>query len=92
MKMKDTRLSLNLTQAELAEKFGVSSTTIARWERGEVVPEATGMLELALEALQTRAVLGSDEYAARRQKVKQSVQNTLNDARKRVKHPQTAVV
>ena len=30
------RLKLGFTQAQLAEKVGVASNTVARWERGEL--------------------------------------------------------
>lgn len=89
--IKSVRLALNLTQAELAERFGVSSTTLARWERGEVTPEAPGMLALALEALETRLLLDSDEFVSRKERIKLNTKKTLNDARKRVKHPQQVV-
>lgn len=85
--VKSARLALNLTQAELAELFGVSSTTLARWERGEVTPDAPGMLDLALEALQMKALLNSDEFIERKGTIKRSIEKTLNDTRQRVKHP-----
>lgn len=49
--IRETRANLKLTQAELGEKLGTSSTTIARWERGEIKPEHPEMLELALFGL-----------------------------------------
>jgi transcriptional regulator with XRE-family HTH domain len=49
--IKQQRLFLNLTQAELAAKLGVSALTVSRWERGEVSPDAPPMLQLALHQL-----------------------------------------
>jgi len=86
--LRHQRISLNLTQEELAKILGVTSTTLARWERGESKPDAEGMLELAMEALQARAILGDSERAERRNKIKASVGDTLKQARKRVKHSQ----
>jgi transcriptional regulator with XRE-family HTH domain len=54
------RMALNLTQEELGSKLGVSGNTVARWERGEVVPESTKMLELAFEGLMAREILRTD--------------------------------
>ena len=34
------------TQAELAEKLGLSDKTISKWENGRGLPDATNMLEL----------------------------------------------
>jgi transcriptional regulator with XRE-family HTH domain len=50
--IKQKRLALNLTQEELAEKFGVERNTVARWERGAIVPQAKGMLSLAFQTLE----------------------------------------
>lgn len=34
--LRTLRTALGLTQVQLAEQLGVTSTTVARWERGEV--------------------------------------------------------
>jgi len=50
--LRDTRKRLNLTQEDLAVHLGVSTNTVARWERGEhPIPD---YLELALEGLEVR--------------------------------------
>lgn len=91
--LKKRRLALNMTQTELAETFGVTSTTLAKWERGDGVPQAPGMLELALEALETRQLLDSPEFSRKVEQVKSRVAKTsemvreLGDDRQRVKHP-----
>jgi len=33
--LKSTRLGLGLSQAELAKKFGVSTSAVCRWEKGQ---------------------------------------------------------
>ncbi len=50
--IKQKRIALNLTQEELAEKFGVERNTVARWERGVIAPQAIGMLRLAFQSLE----------------------------------------
>lgn len=47
--LKRRRTALNLTQAALALKLGVTPNTVARWERG-LVP-LPPMLSLALTAI-----------------------------------------
>ena len=39
------RLAMEFTQSQFARKIGVSRNTIARWERGEIIPPK--MAELA---------------------------------------------
>jgi transcriptional regulator with XRE-family HTH domain len=63
--IKRQRLALNLRQEDLAAIFGVTRNTVARWERGEVQPDAPGMLRLALEALRLRHAFGPDSELSR---------------------------
>jgi transcriptional regulator with XRE-family HTH domain len=50
--LKASRARLKMTQVQLADALNVTPTTIARWERGEVQPEAPAMLRLALAQLE----------------------------------------
>jgi DNA-binding transcriptional regulator YiaG len=45
--VKCARKLLGITQFELAQKLGVISTTISRWERGEAKPTNPALLLLA---------------------------------------------
>lgn len=45
------RVTRGLTQVQLAERLGVTSTTVARWERGEMEIAQPTMLRLALERM-----------------------------------------
>lgn len=36
--LKSARVNVNMTQAEAAEKIGVSKDTVQKWERGKTVP------------------------------------------------------
>lgn len=47
MRIKEFRMSANLTQLELADKLGVQRTTITMWETGEVMPRADKLPEIA---------------------------------------------
>lgn len=50
-KLRKVRDDLQLTQAQLAEKLGVSANTVARWERDEMaIPP---YLELALKQIES---------------------------------------
>jgi len=59
--IREKRIALNLTQEELAKKFGVERNTVARWERGAIVPQAIGMLRLAFQSLEIAKSLEKSE-------------------------------
>lgn len=54
MNIRATREKLKLTQVELAEHLGVAGNTVARWERGELIPESVKLVELALFGLEIK--------------------------------------
>ena len=45
--LKHLRKSEGLTQEQLAERFGVSSRTVSRWETGSNMPDLDMLIELA---------------------------------------------
>lgn len=45
--LKSLRKANNLTLEELAEKLGVSRQTVAKWEKGETVPDIENCIALA---------------------------------------------
>jgi transcriptional regulator with XRE-family HTH domain len=47
-KLKELRNELGITQKELGALLGISSNTIARYERNEVQPQHSKTLELAI--------------------------------------------
>lgn len=44
-KLKTARISLGLTQAELAKSIGVSSDCVSRWERGRFPPALPDLIK-----------------------------------------------
>lgn len=45
--LKDLRKERNLTQEEIAGKFGVSQRSVSRWENGNTMPDISILIELA---------------------------------------------
>lgn len=45
--LRELRKEKELTQEQLAEKFGVSSRSVSRWENGNTMPELSILVELA---------------------------------------------
>ncbi|MBR3168048.1 MAG: helix-turn-helix domain-containing protein [Erysipelotrichaceae bacterium] len=45
--LKELRKEKNLTQEQLAEKFGVAGRTVSRWETGNNMPDLSVLVELA---------------------------------------------
>lgn len=45
--IKKCRLEMGMTQAELAEKVGVSDKTVSKWEKGYTVPKSIVFAKLA---------------------------------------------
>ncbi len=45
--LRELRKEKELTQEQLAEKFGVSSRSVSRWENGSTMPDLSILVELA---------------------------------------------
>ena len=45
--LRELRKEKSLSQEQLAEKFGVSSRSVSRWENGNTMPDISVMIELA---------------------------------------------
>ena len=46
-KLKELRISRNLSQMQLAVKTGISQSAIAKWELGKTEPTASAIITLA---------------------------------------------
>jgi transcriptional regulator with XRE-family HTH domain len=55
VQLRITRKAAGLTQAELAERLGVTANTLARWERGQLRPRNPRVVVRVLAGLTTRA-------------------------------------
>lgn len=71
--IREKRIALNLTQEELAERFGVKRNTVARWEQGAIVPQAIGMLRLAFQSLEVEKGLADCEIETLRDDLTEKV-------------------
>lgn len=45
--LKELRNEKNLTQEQIAEKFGVSQRSVSRWENGNTMPDISVLIELS---------------------------------------------
>ena len=45
--LKELRKDHNLTQEQIADKFGVSQRSVSRWENGNTMPDISILIELA---------------------------------------------
>ena len=45
--LKELRKDNNLTQEQIADKFGVSQRSVSRWENGNTMPDISILIELA---------------------------------------------
>lgn len=59
--LKFIRIAIDMTQSELAKALGVSSQTVARWEKGQV--ELPGPADRMLRVLVLVAMLPDEELA-----------------------------
>jgi len=55
--IKQKRISLGLTQGQLAKILGVSPNTLARWERGELKPRSIGAILITLDKLHENFII-----------------------------------
>jgi DNA-binding transcriptional regulator YiaG len=56
--IKEMRLKLGMTQEELAQKLGVSFTSVNRWENGQTKPSKLARKQLELLATDNAAKKG----------------------------------
>ena len=47
MRIKERREALGLTQAQLADRMGVTTTAVRKWETGQALPSADKLPALA---------------------------------------------
>ena len=61
--LKQRRIELNLTMAEVADKVGVSEATISRWESGDIANMRRDKIVLLAKALHVSPsfIMGSED-------------------------------
>ena len=52
--LKELRKEKNLTQEQIAEKFGVSQRSVSRWENGYTMPDISILIELTIRTKKKR--------------------------------------
>lgn len=88
------RKKLNMTQAQLAEKLGVTGKTVSRWENGNYMPDLSLLQPLAKELDITLNELLQGEYIPQEQlapKAEETIRMTVDYSNKRIHQKQKAV-
>ena len=61
-RIKELRLSKNLSQKQLAQELGVSQSAVAKWELGKTEPTASAIIAIAKYFNETTDyILGLDD-------------------------------
>jgi len=72
--ISEKRKEKNLTQAQLAEKIGVSINAVSKWERGLNLPDASIMLEVCdLLDITVNELLSGKKLTPEEQKLKSDI-------------------
>ena len=83
----ENRKKKNLTQAQLAEKLGVTSKTVSRWENGNYMPDISLLKPLSMELDISLNDLLSGEKVEQEQyqeKLEENILNTIDYTSKKV--------
>ena len=73
------RVAMGLTQAELAQRLGTTSNTVARWERGERAPEHPGMLRIMLQHIDDELMADPVWREERNRRMRAQMENELQE-------------
>ena len=85
--ISELRKEKNLTQEQLAEKIGVTSKSISRWENGKTMPDVSLFeplckeLNITINELLSGKRIDKKEY---QEKFEENVINTINYANKKI--------
>lgn len=72
--LKQCRKENNLTQEQLAEKFGVSTRTVSRWETGSNMPDLSILVELAdYYDIEIKELLDGERSSAMNKEMKETL-------------------
>lgn len=89
------RKKLNMTQAQLAEKLGVTGKTVSRWENGNYMPDLSLLQPLAKELDITLNELLQGECIPQEQlapKAEETIRMTVDYSNKKIHQKQKAVI
>lgn len=72
--LKQCRKEKDLTQEQLAEKFGVSARTVSRWETGSNMPDLSILVELAdYYGIEIKELLDGERSSAMNKEMKETL-------------------
>ena len=79
--LKELRKEKGLTQAQLAEQFGVSDRSVSRWETGVTLPDLSVLVELAdFYEIDIRELIDGERKQAEEKKKSEEMKDTLRRA------------
>lgn len=90
----ENRKKLNMTQAQLAEKLGVTGKTVSRWENGNYMPDLSLLQPLSKELNISLGELLQGEYIQPEQlpqKMEETIRMTVDYSNKKIHQRQKAV-
>ena len=87
----ECRKGKGLTQAQVAEQFGISNRAVSKWENGKSLPDASIMLDLcellgitANELLSGERIVGMENYQKKSEDNLLELQTQLKAYKKRI--------
>ena len=92
--ISEKRKELKLTQAQLAEKLGVTDKTVSRWENGNYMPDLSLLQQLSKELNVSINELLSGEKVSKedyQQKFEENIISTIDYSNKKLDSVKTII-
>ena len=81
--IKQARIDKNISQKELADEFGVTSSAISAWERNKTTPPAYVLIELAKKLEIVDEIFGRSKTQSRQDEIS-DIWDAIKEIREKV--------